>query len=86
MDGDVKNLKPNSDSDNGNGNGNSSNNNNKPLSANEIAELRVILKGRERFRWLHSTIRLWASYISGGLVTLYIIWDYVHKFIQKLFP
>jgi hypothetical protein len=54
------------------------------LTPHEVAELRAILVARERIRWLHSTVRLWVGYVSGGLVSLYIIWDYVEKLIQKL--
>lgn len=57
-----------------------------PLTEQEIRELRQILHTRKQYRWLITTFRLWLGYLSGTLVSLYVLWDYVEKFLKRIFP
>jgi hypothetical protein len=53
------------------------------LTRAEIEAVRELIESDRRARWLWSSLRIWASWISGTLVALYAIWDQVEKFIKK---
>lgn len=55
-----------------------------PLSASEIREIRYILESRNKHRWLMTTLKFWLGYLSGALVGLYVVWDYMEKIIKKI--
>jgi len=53
-----------------------------PLSEDEIKKLRDMLESQERAEWLWSTLRIWASYISGAVVAVYAVYEVVLKVVK----
>lgn len=54
------------------------------LTRDEIKELRAMLEADRRARWAWSTGRVWVTWVSGGIIAVYGLWDTVEKLIKKL--
>lgn len=53
-----------------------------PLTADEIRALRNLLEAEKRMTWLRSNLRVWATYISAGILTGFALWKAVTEYIS----
>lgn len=53
-----------------------------PLSDEEIQDLRELLEAEKRMKWLRSNLRVWATYLAGGILTGFALWKAVSEYIQ----
>ena len=53
-----------------------------PLSEDEIKELRSLLEAERRMTWLRSNVRVWATYLAGGVLTGFALWKALTEYVQ----
>jgi len=53
-----------------------------PLSEDEIKALRALLEAERRMTWLRSNIRVWVTYMAGGVLTGFAVWKAVSEYVQ----
>jgi len=53
-----------------------------PLSEDEIKALRALLEAERRMTWLRSNLRVWAMYISGGILTGFALWKALAEYLS----
>lgn len=54
------------------------------LSAAERAQLRNHLESERRVQWLFAVIKIWLGWISGTMIAVYAIWEYLGKFLKLI--
>ena len=53
-----------------------------PLSDAEIKALRALLEAEQRMVWLRSNLRVWTTYLAGGVIGGFAIWKAFSEFLQ----
>jgi hypothetical protein len=56
----------------------------RPLSDEEIVQIRQVLLDAERSKWLFSQAQRWAAWIAGILIAITVGYDSLKKFIMAL--
>jgi hypothetical protein len=55
---------------------------NEPLSDEELKAVRELLEAERRMRWLRSNLRVWATYLAGGVLTGFAVWKAITEYVQ----
>ena len=53
-----------------------------PLSEDEVKALRALLKAEQHMIWLRSNLRVWATYLSAGVLTGFAIWKGLTEYLS----
>lgn len=54
----------------------------KPLSGDEIRDVRKLLEAEKRMNWFWATIRIWGSYIAGAIVGVWAVIEVLGKIVR----
>ena len=53
-----------------------------PLTDDEIKMLREIVVNEQRWKWVYSTLRLWAGWAAAVSVFFYATWGFLADFLR----
>ena len=53
-----------------------------PLSDDEIKAIRALLEAERRMTWLRSSVRVWLTYITGGIITGTLAWKALSEWLS----